>query len=84
MDDDRTDTRGGMMDKAKGRAKEIVGSAKEEAGRETGNDELEGEGILQQGEGKIDRAKGAAKDTVEDAKGAVRRGVAKAKRKLDH
>jgi uncharacterized protein YjbJ (UPF0337 family) len=82
MDDDRTDTRGGTMDKAKGRAKEVVGTAKEEAGRMTGDEELEGEGILQQGEGKVDRAKGAAKDVVEDAKDTVRAGVAKAKRKF--
>ncbi|HUR41476.1 MAG TPA: CsbD family protein [Verrucomicrobiae bacterium] len=81
--ENRTDTRGGLIDKAKGRAKEAVGTVKEKTGRALGNRELEGEGILQQGEGKVDRAKGAAKETVEKAKDTVRAGVARAKDKLD-
>ena len=80
---DRYDTRGGLIDKAKGRAKEVVGTAKEKAGRALGNERLEGEGILQQGEGKIDRAKGAAKESVEKVKDTVAAGVARAKHKLD-
>lgn len=81
--DNRTDTRGGMIDKAKGRTREAVGTAKEKAGRALGNDRLEGEGILQQGQGKVDRARGAAKETVENAKDTVRAGVAQARRKMD-
>ena len=81
--ENRTDTRGGFIDKAKGRAKETIGKAKEEAGRAIGDDELQGEGILQQGAGKIDRAKGAVKDTAERAKDRVKAGVAKAKNALD-
>jgi uncharacterized protein YjbJ (UPF0337 family) len=71
------------MDKAKGRAKEAVGTIKEKVGSAIGDRELEAKGLAQQGEGKIDRLKGAAKDTYQDAKDTVRHGIDAAKSKID-
>jgi uncharacterized protein YjbJ (UPF0337 family) len=56
------------MDKehVKGAADKTSGAAKEAAGKVTGNNKLEAEG-------KLDKAKGAARDFIGDAKDAARR-----------
>jgi uncharacterized protein YjbJ (UPF0337 family) len=77
--ENRTD---GTIDKAKGRAKEAMGTVKEKVGSAFGDRDLEARGLAQQGEGKIDRLKGAAKDTYQDAKDTVRAGVDAAKAKI--
>jgi uncharacterized protein YjbJ (UPF0337 family) len=54
-------------DEAKGAAKDIVGSAKEAAGKATGNERLEAEGAGERLEGKIQKGVGAVKDAARDA-----------------
>lgn len=76
----RHDARTPEQDKASGRIKETVGSAKKKAGQALGDERLEAEGSRQRGEGKIDRAKGAVKETVDDAKDLARAGAEKLKR----
>ena len=51
-------------DKAKGHVKETTGTAKEKAGKVTGNERLEGEGKAERGEGFLDRMKGKIKDKL--------------------
>ncbi|AGC48818.1 CsbD family protein [Myxococcus stipitatus] len=60
---------GELLDKAKGKLKEVVGAV-------TGDRSLEAEG-------KVDRAKGEAKEKVEDAKRAVRDAVDDARARRD-
>jgi len=54
-------------DEAKGAAKDIVGSAKEAAGKATGNERLEAEGVGERIEGKVQKGVGALKDAARDA-----------------
>ena len=54
-------------DEAKGAAKDIVGSAKEAAGKATGNERLEAEGATERVEGKVQKGVGAVKDAARDA-----------------
>lgn len=53
-------------DEAKGAAKDIVGSAKEAAGKATGNERLEAEGVGERIEGKVQKGVGALKDAARD------------------
>lgn len=72
----------GIQDKGKGRVKEAVGTAKQKIGRAIGDSDLEARGLVQRGEGKLDRAKGAIKSTLQDAKATVRAGAKAVKKKL--
>jgi uncharacterized protein YjbJ (UPF0337 family) len=54
-------------DEAKGAAKDVIGSAKEAAGKATGNERLEAEGAGERLEGKIQKGVGAVKDAARDA-----------------
>lgn len=69
-------------DKAKGRAKEVIGSIKANVGRAIGDEELEAKGNLQNAEGKKDRFKGEIKETAEDVKAKVKAGVEVVKEKV--
>jgi uncharacterized protein YjbJ (UPF0337 family) len=51
-------------DEIKGKAKDIKGRIKRQAGEWTGNEELETEGTLDQAEGKVQNAWGKVKDAV--------------------
>lgn len=70
-------------DKAKGHAKETMGTIKEKVGSAIGDDKLEAEGKLQNAEGKKDRAKGEIKETIDDVKNKVKAGVEVVKEKID-
>jgi uncharacterized protein YjbJ (UPF0337 family) len=52
-------------DKVKGKARQATGSAKETAGKATGNEKLEGQG-------KVDKARGKGQEMVGTAKDKVR------------
>jgi len=67
-------------DKIKGAANEAMGKAKQGIGEATGSDKMKGEGIVQEIKGKGQKAKGDAKDA---AKEAVDRAAAAAKRGTD-
>ncbi|MBU1377343.1 MAG: CsbD family protein [Alphaproteobacteria bacterium] len=54
-------------DEAKGAAKDIAGSIKEAAGKATGNERLEAEGVAERLEGKVQKGIGAVKDAARDA-----------------
>ncbi len=51
-------------DKAKGTAKDIMGSAKAAIGKATGNRRLEADGIADRVKGKIQKGVGAVKDAM--------------------
>ncbi len=53
-------------DEAKGAAKDITGSLKEAAGKATGNERLEAEGVADRVEGKVQKGVGALKDAARD------------------
>ncbi len=53
-------------DQAKGAAKDIAGSAKQAAGKATGNERLEAEGAAQKTAGKVQKGVGAVKDAARD------------------
>lgn len=73
---------GAMENKAKGRVKEVVGSAKAKIGGAVGNEELEAKGHAQNAEGKVDRMKGEIKEKLGDAKSAVKAGAGVVKEKI--
>lgn len=54
-------------DEAKGAAKDVAGSIKEAAGKVTGNERLEAEGVAERVEGKVQKGVGALKDAARDA-----------------
>jgi uncharacterized protein YjbJ (UPF0337 family) len=54
-------------DQAKGTLDEMVGAAKQKAGKLTGNTELRVEGAVQQVKGKLETAWGKTKEAVHDA-----------------
>jgi uncharacterized protein YjbJ (UPF0337 family) len=76
------EARSGAGDKAEGRVKEAVGKTKKKAGNVLGDRQLEAEGSIESGEGKLERAKGAVKDTMEDAKDTARGAAQKAADKV--
>ncbi|MDI9902317.1 CsbD family protein [Rhodococcus sp. IEGM 1409] len=57
-----------FIDKAKHRAEDLIGEAKEKFGNATGNDDLAAEGVADQGEAKIKKAGDAVSDKVSDIK----------------
>lgn len=75
-------TRSAAADKAKGHAKEVIGSTKAKVGSLIGDHELEAKGHAQNAEGKVDRMKGEIKEKVEDAKDVVKAGVEVVKDKI--
>ena len=54
-------------DKIKGAANEAMGKAKQGIGNATGNDRLQGEGVIQEVKGKGQKAMGDAKQATKDA-----------------
>ena len=58
-------------DKMKGKGKEAMGATREQAGRLTGNDELEAKGAAQKNEGKVQDAVGDVKDSARKLKEKV-------------
>ncbi|MET4290051.1 uncharacterized protein YjbJ (UPF0337 family) [Bradyrhizobium sp. LB8.2] len=68
---------GSTTDKIKGTANEAMGKAKQGIGEATGSDRMKGEGAVQEVKGKGQRAMGDAKDVAKDA---VDRAAAAAKR----
>lgn len=54
-------------DEAKGAAKDMKGSIKEAAGKATGNERLEAEGVADRVSGKVQKGVGALKDAARDA-----------------
>ena len=53
-------------DEAKGAAKDISGSIKEAAGKATGNERLQAEGVAERVEGKVQKGVGALKEAARD------------------
>jgi len=53
-----------IEDKIKGATNKVVGKIKEEVGRVTNDEELEGEGVVQNLKGQAQTAKGDVKDAV--------------------
>jgi uncharacterized protein YjbJ (UPF0337 family) len=70
---------GSTTDKIKGAANEAIGKAKQGIGEATGNERLEGEGVLQEVKGKGQKTVGDAKDAAKDA---LNRAAAAANKKL--
>ena len=54
-------------DKLKGLANEAAGNVKQAAGKVTGNDRVEAEGMAEKTEGKVQGKVGEGKDKVRDA-----------------
>jgi uncharacterized protein YjbJ (UPF0337 family) len=63
---------GQSKDKWAGRGKKVKGKLKEEAGKLTGNQDAEAEGVADQIEGKVQEAWGKSKEMVEDIWDKVR------------
>jgi uncharacterized protein YjbJ (UPF0337 family) len=61
----------GLGDKLKGKVNEVKGGAKEEYGRETGNDEIAAEGTMDKAKGKGQGVVGEVKEVVHDVKDKV-------------
>jgi uncharacterized protein YjbJ (UPF0337 family) len=70
---------GSTADKIKGTANEAMGKTKKKLGEATGDEQLEGEGAMQDLKGKGQKAVG---DTKEAAKDALDRAAAAANKKL--
>jgi uncharacterized protein YjbJ (UPF0337 family) len=60
------------MDEVKGKVKEGLGGAQEQAGRATGDRDLEAEGTARKHEGKAEGVVGKVKDAAGDAVDAVK------------
>ena len=70
---------GSTTDKIKGTANEAIGKAKQGLGEATGNERLEGEGVIQEVKGKGQKAVGDAKQATKEA---IDRAAAAANKKL--
>ena len=70
---------GSTGDKIKGTANEAVGKAKKKLGEATGDEQLEGEGVMQEVKGKGQKTIGNAKEATKDA---LDRAAAAANKKL--
>jgi uncharacterized protein YjbJ (UPF0337 family) len=70
---------GSTTDKIKGEANEAVGKVKQGVGQAVGSDRLQGEGVIQEVEGKgqkaVGDAKGATKDAVNKAAAAANKNL---------
>ena len=62
---------GSTVDKVSGLANEAVGKIKEFAGKVTGSDKLQAEGLAQQAKGNAEKLAGDAKQAVKDATNKV-------------
>jgi uncharacterized protein YjbJ (UPF0337 family) len=58
---------GSTADKVKGTTNEAIGKAKQGIGEATGNDRLQGEGVVQEVKGKAQKGIGDAKEAAKDA-----------------
>ena len=58
---------GSTADKVKGATNEAIGKAKQGIGEATGNDRLQGEGVVQEVKGKAQKGIGDAKQAAKDA-----------------
>jgi uncharacterized protein YjbJ (UPF0337 family) len=58
---------GSTADKLKGATNEAIGKAKQGVGEATGDDRLQGEGVVQEVKGKAQKAVGDAKDAAKEA-----------------
>ena len=58
---------GSTTDKIKSTANEAIGKAKQGTGEATGNERLEGEGVIQEVKGKGQKAMGDAKEATKEA-----------------
>src|SRR6476659_1730536 len=67
---------GSTTDKIKGTANEAIGKAKQGLGEATGNERLEGEGVIQEVKGKGQKAVGDAKEVTKDAINRAARAIA--------
>lgn len=65
-------THSASADKAKGHAKEVMGTVKAKVGNLVGDRELEARGHAQNAEGKTDVLKGEIKEKIEDAKTEIK------------
>ena len=70
---------GSTADKVKGAANEAIGKAKQGIGEATGDDSLQGEGVIQEVKGKGQQALGDAKEATKDA---VNKAAAAANKKI--
>ena len=70
---------GSTSDKIKGTANEAIGKAKQGIGNATGNERLEGEGVIQEVKGKGQQTLGDAKEATKDA---INRAAASANKNL--
>ena len=70
---------GSAADKIKGTANEALGKAKQGIGEATGDERLEGEGVIQEVKGKGQKAVGDAKEATKEA---IDRAAAAANKKL--
>jgi uncharacterized protein YjbJ (UPF0337 family) len=70
---------GSTTDKIKGAANEAIGKAKQGIGNATGNERLEGEGVIQEVKGKGQQTLGDAKEATKDA---INRAAASANKNL--
>jgi uncharacterized protein YjbJ (UPF0337 family) len=61
----------GLGDKFKGKVNEVKGTAKEEYGRETGNEEIAAEGTIDRAKGKGQGVVGEVKEATHDIKKKV-------------
>jgi uncharacterized protein YjbJ (UPF0337 family) len=63
----------GLGDKLKGKVNEVKGTAKEEYGRETGNEEVAAEGTMDRAKGKGQGVVGEVKEGVNDIKQSLKK-----------
>jgi uncharacterized protein YjbJ (UPF0337 family) len=70
---------GSTADKIRGAANEALGKVKKKLGMATGDEQLEGEGAMQEMKGKGQKAVGDAKEAAKDA---MNRAAAAANKKL--
>ena len=70
---------GSIADKIKGAANEAIGKVKRKLGRATGDEQVEGEGAMQEVKGKGQKTLGDAKEAAKDA---IDRAAAAANKKL--
>jgi uncharacterized protein YjbJ (UPF0337 family) len=63
----------GLGDKIKGKVNEVKGSAKEEYGNQTGNDEVAAEGTMDRAKGKGQGVVGEVKEGLNDVKESLKK-----------
>jgi uncharacterized protein YjbJ (UPF0337 family) len=63
----------GLGDKIKGKVNEVKGAAKEEYGRQTGNEEVAAEGTMDRAKGKGQGVVGEVKEGVNDIKQSLKK-----------